>query len=41
MGGTRLVHIDGQMVKLVVGRPRRAKPARARRYDQEVLQVLT
>ena len=40
-GRTRLVQIDGQMVKLVVGRPRRAKRrARPRRYDQEVLKAL-
>ena len=40
-GRTRLVQIDGQMVKLVVGRPRRAKrQARPRRYDQEVLKAL-
>ena len=36
-GRTRVVRIDGQMVKLVVGRPRRPKPrTRPRRYDQEV-----
>ena len=41
-GRTRLVRIDGQIVKLVVGRPRRLKPrARPRRYDQEVLKALT
>ena len=40
-GRIRLVQIDGQMVKLVVGRPRRAKRrARPRRYDQEVLKAL-
>ena len=39
-GLTRVVRIDGQMVKLVVGRPRRPKPlSRPRRYDQEVPQV--
>ena len=39
---TRLVRIDGQLVKLVVGRPRHRKPrARPRRYDQEVLKALT
>ena len=37
-----MVRIDRQMVKLVVGRPRRAKRrARPRRYDQEVLKALT
>ena len=40
-GRTRVVRIDGQMVKLVVGRPRRAKRrARPRCYDQEVLKAL-
>ena len=40
-GRTRVVRIDGQTVKLVVGRPRRAKRrARPRRYDQEVLKAL-
>ena len=40
-GRTRLVQIDGRMVKLVVGHPRRAKRrARPRRYDQEVLKAL-
>ena len=39
-GRTRVVRIDGQMVKLVVGRPRRAKRrTRPRRYDQEVLKA--
>ena len=36
------MRIDGQLVKLVVGRPRPRKPrARPRRYDQEVLKALT
>ena len=40
-GRARWVHIDGKLVKLVVGRPRRAKRRlRPRRYDQEVLSVL-
>ena len=40
-GRTRVVRIDGQMVKLVVGRPRHAKRrVRPRRYDQEVLKAL-
>ena len=40
-GRARWVRIDGKLVKLVVGRPRRAKRRlRPRRYDQEVLSVL-
>ena len=40
-GRTRWVRIDGKLVKLVVGRPRRAKRRlRPQRYDQEVLSVL-
>ena len=40
-GRTRVVRIDGQMVKLVVGHPRRAKRrVRPRCYDQEVLKAL-
>ena len=41
MGRSRLLHSDGKLVKLVVGRPRRAKRrARPRRYDQQVLKAL-
>ncbi len=40
-GSTRVVRIDGQTVRLVVGRPRRTKRrSRPRRYDQEVLKAL-
>lgn len=40
-GRTRWVRIDGRLVKLVVGRPRRAKRRRPpQRYDQEVLSPL-
>ena len=40
-GRTRMVRLDGKLVKLVVGRPRRAKRRlRPRRYDQEVLAAL-
>ena len=40
-GRARWVRIDGKLVKLVVGRPRRAKRRlRPQRYDQEVLSVL-
>ncbi len=40
-GRTRVVRIDGQTVRLVVARPRRAKRrVRPRRYDQEVLKAL-
>ena len=40
-GRWRWVRIDGKLVKLVVGRRRRAKRrARPRRYDQEVLKAL-
>ena len=40
-GRCRWVRIDGKLVKLVVGRRRRAKRrARPRRYDQEVLKAL-
>ena len=40
-GRTRVVRIDGQTVRLVVGRPRRTKRrSRPRRYDQEVLKAL-
>ncbi len=40
-GRTRMVRIDGQTVRLVVGRPRRTKRrSRPRRYDQEVLKAL-
>ena len=40
-GRTRVVRLDGKLVKLVVGQPRRAKRRlRPRRYDQEVLVAL-
>ena len=40
-GRTRVVRIDGQTVRLVVGRPRRTqRRTRPRRYDQEVLKAL-
>ena len=40
-GGTRVVRIDGKLVKLVVGRARPAqRRQRPRRYDQEVLAPL-
>ena len=40
-GRTRVVRIDGKLVKLVVGRPRPAqRRVRPRRYDQEVLVAL-
>ena len=40
-GRSRLVWIDGKLVKLVVGRRRRSKRrARPRRYDQQVLKAL-
>ena len=40
-GRTRVVRIDGKLVKLVVGRPRPAqRRVRPRRYDQEVLTAL-
>ena len=40
-GRTRVVRIDGKLVKLVVGRPRPAqRRVRPRRYNQEVLVAL-
>lgn len=40
-GRTRVVRIDGELVKLVVGRPRPAqRRVRPRRYDEEVLAAL-
>ena len=40
-GRARWVRIDGKLVKLIVGRPRRARRRqRPRRYDQEVLSAL-
>ena len=40
-GRSRLLRSDGKLVKLVVGRPRRAmRRARPRRYDQQVLKAL-
>ena len=40
-GRTRVIRLDGKLVKLVVGQPRRAKRrVRPRRYDQEVLTAL-
>ena len=40
-GRTHWVRIDGKLVKLVAGRPRRARRRkRPRRYDQEVLKAV-